>query len=185
MRKTLGMNKHQKAAHKPGEVKVSREEVAELLQMACSSEAEDRLHAAKYLCPCHVQARIPAVWEALFRMMADEDQRVRHQAWHALEDGGLPSAPEAMARLEQLYNAETDEKVRKFAWMIIGKAMMERDERELVRQNLSIKPTPKQRGKCDFCGESNVPVTRDLNTRIPTNSLPRAAWICNRCMQNT
>src|SRR2546430_11031445 len=90
MRKTLGMNKHQKAARKPGEVKVSREEVTELLELSCSSEPEDRLHAAKYLCPCHVQARIPAVWTALFRMMTDDDRRVRYQAWHALEDGGCP-----------------------------------------------------------------------------------------------
>ena len=182
MRKTLGMNKHQKAARKPGEVKVSREEVAELLELSCSSEAEDRLHAAKYLCPCHVQARIPAVWEALFRMMADEDRRVRQQAWHALEDGGLPGEPAAMARLEHLYAQETDEKVRKFAWMIIGKAVTERQAQENVRQNLSTRPTPKQRGKCDFCGESNVPVTRDLNTPIPTSHLPRAAWICERCV---
>ncbi|MCX6043973.1 MAG: HEAT repeat domain-containing protein [Chloroflexi bacterium] len=184
MRKTMGMNKHQKAAHRPGEVKVSREEIAELLELSCSSAVEDRLHAAQYLCPCHVQARIPAVWDALFRMMEDPDRRVRQQAWHALEDGGLPSEPEAMARLEQIYCTETDEKVRKFAWMIIGKAMTERKENELVRQNLSTRPMPKQRGKCDFCGESNVPVMRDLNVTIPTNQLPRAALICDRCIQN-
>lgn len=184
MRKTFGMNKHQKAARKPGEVKVSREEIGELLELSCSHEAEDRLYAAKYLCPCHVQARIPAVWEALFRMMADEDARVRQQAWHALEDGGLPSEPEAMHRLEELYTKETDEKVRKFAWMIIGKAMTERTQKELVRQNLSTRPTPKQRGKCDFCGETNVPITRDLSTTIPTSTLPRAAWICERCAKN-
>ena len=182
MRK-LGMNKHQKAARKPGEVKVSREEVAELLELSCSPEAEDRLHAARYLCPCHVQGRITAVWAALFRMMTDEDRRVRYQAWHALEDGGLPSEPESMNRLEQLYAKETDEKVRKFAWMIIGKTVMERQEQERGRQNLSTRPAPKQRGKCDFCGESNVLVTRDLNTLIPTNSLPRAAWICGSCAQ--
>lgn len=183
MRKTMGMNKHQKAARKPGEVKVSREEVAELLELSCSHEAEDRLYAAKYLCPCHVQGRIPAVWDALFRMMTDEDPRVRQQAWHALEDGGLPNEPEAMARLEQLYAQEADEKVRKFAWTLIGKAVRERQAHERVRQNLSTKPAPKQRGKCDFCGENNVPVVRDLSTTIPTNGLPRAAWICDRCTQ--
>jgi len=182
MRKTFGMNKHQKAARKPGEVKVSREEIGELLELSCSSEPEDRLHAAKYLCPCHVQARIPEAWAALFRMMADEDPRVRHQAWHALEDGGLPNEPEAMARLEQLYAKETDEKVRKFAWVLIGKAVRERQAHEMVHQNLSTRPAPKQRGKCDFCGESNVPVTRDLNTPIPTSNLPRAAWICESCV---
>jgi hypothetical protein len=181
MRKTLGMNKYQKAARKPGEIKVSKEEIADLLTMSCSIDPADRLHAAQYLCPCHVQARIPAVWEALFRMMADEDRRVRQQAWHALEDGGLPSEPEAMARLEQLYAQERDPKVRKFAWALIGKTVTERQTREEMRQLLTTKPISRTRGKCDFCGESNVWVERDLNTTIPTASLPRAALICPRC----
>lgn len=181
MRKTLGMNKYQKAARKPGEIKVSKEAIADLLTMACSIDPADRLHAAQYLCPCHVQARIPAVWEALFRMMADEDRRVRQQAWHALEDGGLSSEPEAMTRLEQLYAQETDPKVRKFAWALIGKTIAERQTREDMHQLLATKPISRTRGKCDFCGESNVWIERDLNTTIPTASLPRAVLICTRC----
>ncbi|MDQ3250662.1 MAG: HEAT repeat domain-containing protein [Chloroflexota bacterium] len=175
------MNKYQKAAHKPGEVKVSKAEIAELLELSCSADVVDRLHAAQYLCPCHVQARIPAVWEALFRMMADADRRVRYQAWHALEDGGLPGEPEALQRLEQLYTQENDAKVRKFAWLLIGKEVSERQQREEMRQQLALQPPPKLRGKCDFCGERNVFVDRDLSTTIPTGSLPRAALICVPC----
>jgi hypothetical protein len=175
------MNKHQKKAHKPGEIKVDRVQIAELLELSCSADAEDRLHAAKYLCPCHVQTRIPGVWEALFRMMEDSDPRVRQQAWHALEDGGVPSDEASFARLEQLYQNELDAKVRRFAHMIIGKELAARQQVELTRQALSTRPAPLQRGKCDFCGATNVPVTRDLSTTIPTSGLPRAALVCIAC----
>lgn len=56
MRKTFGMNRHQKAAHKPGERKVSRAEIADLLELSCSAEVDDRLVAAQYLCPCHIHS---------------------------------------------------------------------------------------------------------------------------------
>lgn len=181
MRKTMTMNNHQKRAHRPGEIKVDRIQIAELLELSCSADAEDRLHAAKYLCPCHVQTRIPAVWEALFRMMADDDPRVRQQAWHALEDGGVPTDEASFAKLEQLYHAEQEPKVRRFAQSIIGKELAARQQVELTRQALAVRPAPKQRGKCDFCGATNVPVTRDLNTTIPTGGLPRAALVCASC----
>ena len=51
MPKTLGRNKHQKAAHRPGEVKVSRAQVGELLELSCSADADERLTAAKFMCP--------------------------------------------------------------------------------------------------------------------------------------
>lgn len=181
MRKTFGMNKHQKAAHRPGEEKVSREEIDELLTLSCSSAVEDRLTAAKYLCPCHIQARIPAVWEAIFRMMEDEDRSVRIAAWHTWEDGGLPNDAAAFAKMEAIYSKERDPKVRKFAEAILGKELAARRQREMAHLHLAAKPMPKQRGKCDFCGESEQWVTRDLGTTIPTASLPRAAWVCERC----
>ena len=37
------------------------------------------------------------------------------------------------------------------------------------------------RGKCDFCGARDVAVERDLETMIPTDTLPRLALICQRC----
>ena len=181
MRKTLGMNKHQKAAHKPGERKISREQVTELLELSCSSDPEERLVAAKFLCPCHVRGRIPAVWAALYRMMEDEDRRVCFSAWHTLEDGGLPSEPEDFALLERIFASETDPKIRKFAQLIIGKTLAERDQQEMMRLNLGSRPVLRQNGKCDFCGRSDVLVERDLDTMIPTVALPRPALICERC----
>jgi hypothetical protein len=181
MPKILGRNKHQKAAHRPGEVKVDRQTVAELIELSCSSDVEERRTAAKYLCPCHVQTRINEAWAALYRMMEDEDRRVRHQAWHALEDGGVPTDPMVLARLQTLYQAERDPKVRNFAWMLIGKAVTAQEQQAMLRQQLAARSTGQQRGKCDFCGQSDVWVTRDLHTVIPTATLSRAAWVCVEC----
>src|SRR5262245_29283704 len=114
MRKTFGMNKHQKAVYKKGEQKVSKEQVAELLEMSESGDPEARLVAAENLCPCHVRTRIPAVWDALFRMMEDEDARVRRTAWHTIEDGGKPTTEEEVERLERLCRQEKEPKVRQF-----------------------------------------------------------------------
>src|SRR5258706_16113998 len=115
MRKTFGMNKHQKAAHKQGERQAGREQIQELLVMAESEEREDRLIAAENLCPCHVRARIPAVWEALYRLMEDPGRQVRQAAWHTIEDGGKPADEAGSDLLEALCRKETDPKVKQFA----------------------------------------------------------------------
>jgi hypothetical protein len=180
MRKTFGMNKHQRAAHRPGEEKVGREEIADLLTMSCSQEVDERLTAARYLCPCHIQARIPAVWEAIFRLMEDDDPRVRLAAWHTWEDGGLPNEDAALDQMEQIYQRERDAKVRKFAGSILAATLAARAQQERTRLHLAVRPAT-QRGKCDFCGTAQVPVTRALDTVIPSGGLARAAWICESC----
>ena len=183
MRKTFGMNKHQKAVYKPGERKVGKEQVAELLVMSESEDPEDRLVAAENLCPCHVRTRIPAVWDALFRMMEDADTRVRRAAWHTIEDGGKPKGEEDLARLERICRQETDPKVRKFAEFTLNKVFGANRNRDLAELWLAGKPEIKRRGKCDFCGETGVFVQLDLQTMIPTDTYPRAALICDACMK--
>lgn len=177
MKHKQGLNKHQKAARKPGELKVSRAAVPELLELSCSSDPEDRLHAAKYLCPCHIQGRIPAVWEAVLRMMEDEDRRVRFQAWHTWEDGGLPDDGALFERLERIYERESDPKVRKFARTILGPRLAERTQLEVTRLHLAAHAI-RQRGKCDFCAATNVAVQADLGTMIQS----RAALLCDKCL---
>src|SRR5437763_13258113 len=102
MRKTFGMNKHQKRAHRPGEAHVSKQDIPGLLELAWSEDPDDRLFAARYLCPCHVRTRIEPVWDALYRLMEDVDPRVRQQAWHTIEDGGKPGDEAAAERLEAI-----------------------------------------------------------------------------------
>ena len=183
MQKTLGRNKHQKAAFKKGEPRVGREQVSELLEMSESPDPEDRLVAAQFLCPCHVRTRIPAVWDALFRMMEDADARVRHAAWHTIEDGGKPTEAEAITRLEQICARETEPKVKKFAEFTLNKVYGPRKGAEEAKLWLAGRPERKERGKCDFCGETNVFVDLDLQTMIPTAGYPRPALICESCSQ--
>jgi len=173
------MNKHQKEVYRVREPRVGRDEIQDLLRQSASNDPEERLVAAQFLCPCHVRRRIEAVWEALYRLLEDPDVRVRRAAWHTLEDGGRPDDPALDEILDRTLINETDPQVLRFARLIAGP----RRDRELVVRALG-RPAPQQRGRCDFCGEANVPVERDLKTMIPTDDLPRAAWICQRCAKS-
>jgi HEAT repeats len=179
MRKTLGLNKHQKAVYRVGERRVGRDEIPKLLEMSRSADVEERATAAQFLCPCHVRRRIEAVWEALYRLLEDPDVGVRRAAWHTLEDGGRPDDPALDAILERVLRDDSDPQVLAFARKLAGP----RREKERVIATLAARPQVKQRGRCDFCGERNVPVDRDLETMIPTDDLPRPALICERCQK--
>lgn len=179
-----GLNKHQKAAQRPGEQRLGRDEVAQLLALSSSTDSEDRLTAARFLCPCHVRGSIPEVWEALYRMMEDQDPKVRWAAWHTLEDGGLPKDPPTLERLEQIFTGEKDAKVRRFAEAIVGGELQSRRQRELKKRELLASAAHQQKGRCDFCGESGVPVERDLETPIRSGGHTRPALVCRRCGQD-
>jgi hypothetical protein len=179
MAKVLGRNKHQKAAHKVGEPRVGREQLDELLELSRSAEAGERLEAAKLLCPCHVRRRVEPVWEALYRLLEDPVVEVRRAAWHTLEDGGRPDDPKLDAVLQRVLKTETDRTVLSFAAQIGAS----RNTREMTTLRAAATRAPRQRGKCDFCGEMNVFVDRDLETMIPTDGLPRPALACDRCSQ--
>ncbi|HEY1427117.1 MAG TPA: HEAT repeat domain-containing protein [Caulobacteraceae bacterium] len=171
-------NRHQKAAFRPGERRVGRAQVAELLTMATSADAETRLVAATLLCPCHVRGRTEPIWQAVLALMADADPRVRFAAWHTLEDGGVPREPGVLGRLEAALEGEGDPKVRGMANLVLGPLIAERDRGQLARMR---RPEFQQKGKCDFCGERGVPVREDFETRIPTGGFPRAALVCRSC----
>src|SRR5713226_5134120 len=168
MRKTVGMNKHQKEVYRVREPRVGRDEIQDLLRQCASSDPEERLVAAQFLCPCHVRRRIEAVWEALYRLLEDPDVRVRRAAWHTLEDGGRPDDPALDEILDRALKSETDPQVLRFAQHLAGP----RREKERIAARVMGRPEPKQRGRCDFCGERDVEVERDLETMIPTDDLP-------------
>jgi hypothetical protein len=171
-------NRHQKAAFRPGEARVSRAQVAELMALAKSADADQRLVAATYLCPCHVRGRTEAIWQTVLALMADADPRVRFAAWHTLEDGGVPREAGVLERLQAALEAEADPKVGGIAGLAIGPLIAERQRAELGRMR---RLDFAQRGKCDFCGQRDVPVRQDLETSIPTAGLSRPALICRAC----
>jgi hypothetical protein len=184
MPKRKGMNKHQKAVYKEGEKHVSREQMTEMIAMARSTDPEERLIAALYLCPCHIQGRPSEAQEAIYRLMQDEDWRVRRQAWHTFEDGGLPREAEPLSRMETIFRSETHPKVKSFAETILGKELAARRAREEAELHLATRPPVRKRGKCDFCGTDNLPVDFQLETTIPDGANHRPALICDTCAIN-
>lgn len=173
-------NRYQKAAYRPGERRVSRAQAAELVELARSADAEERLVAAKFLCPCHVRGRNEEIWETVLTLMADDDRRVRFAAWHTLEDGGVPNEAGVLEMLEARLDRESDPGVVGIARLAIGPLLAERDRRDL---GLMRRPATQMRGKCDFCSERGLAVERDFETMIPTADLPRPALICERCRE--
>src|SRR5947208_9891712 len=140
MRKSLGLNKHQKAAHRVGEPRVGRDQIEELLEQSRSNDPEERLVAAQFLCPCHVRRRIEPVWDALYRLLEDPDVRVRRAAWHTLEDGGRPDDASLDEILDRTLRLDSDPQVLRFARQVAGP----RKDLELVTARLAGRPTVQQ-----------------------------------------
>lgn len=172
-----GLNKYQRAAFRQGELRVGREEIQELLLMSRSADPDDRLQAASFLCPCHVRRSINAVWKALYRMLEDQDVRVRRAAWHTLEDGGKPDDPALNAIIERTLERETDKQVLNFAWLF----SQGREKRKQVEFEVAAMPEYAERGKCDFCGARQVPVKRDFATELNVGGARRFALVCAPC----
>lgn len=174
-----GLNKYQRAAFRPGEQRVGREEIQELLQMSHSADPADRLQAASFLCPCHVRRSIDEVWQGLYRMLEDQDARVRRAAWHTLEDGGKPDDPALDEIIERTLERETDKQVLNFARLF----SQGREKRKQVEFEIAAIPEYAERGKCDFCGEQSVPVKRDFATELDVGGSRRFALVCAPCDQ--
>jgi predicted secreted protein len=76
--------------------------------------------AVKNLCPCHIRADIPAVWERLLVLSTDPDAGVRADVVHTLTDGSPRSlAREVAAALERLRN-DPNRKVRRQVNRVLG-----------------------------------------------------------------
>ena len=170
-------NKHQKAAYRPGEERLGREEIGPYLEMSVSDDAAQRLEAAKHLCPCHVRTRIEDVTTALYRMLEDPDHRVHWAAWHTLEDGGVADDPELEKIILRADGVETDPKVRGF----VNQFARPLKRRLLLATDLARKSAYTQNGKCDFCGAFNRPVKQDFFTQIPEGNSDRVALVCKDC----
>jgi hypothetical protein len=177
MPKTKIRNSFQKAAHRKGEQRVSGDEIDYLVKLSRSADAAERLHAAEHLCPCHVRRHVEPVWDALFRMMEDENVKVRRAAWHTLEDGGRTDDPRLDVIARRAMQSETDNQVRKFVEAIAGPQL----KVELTQMKNPASPAQKPKGKCDFCGRQNVAVVTDIETEIPDAGSSRPALVCQDC----
>ena len=70
----------------PGERR-SREQVDGFLSLTYDDDPRVRQVAIRNLCPCHIQADVPAVWDRLLELAGDPDDGVRHDVLHTLVDG--------------------------------------------------------------------------------------------------
>lgn len=81
------------------------ETIADYLLRTENPNPKKRKQALKDLCPCHVRADIPELWERIFQLLSDEEGIVRDQALHALGDGSPSHLEEKIViKLEELYN---------------------------------------------------------------------------------
>ena len=170
------LNRHQKAAFRPGKHRVRGDEIERLIALAASDDTDDRLEAAENLCPCHLSRRVEDAWQALYRMMEDLDVRVRRAAWHTLEDGGCPTDPALEPIFDRAVVNESNSQVRRFVDMFAVPNQLERARREILRATRSPYQQP---GKCDLCAAGDVPVWADYQTELAG----RFALICKGCDQ--
>ena len=171
-----------KEALRRGEHRTGREEIEELLVMSRSRDPEERFVAADNLCPCHVRTRIEEVQDALYRLMEDPDPKVRWAAWHTLEDGGYPKGDARLdAILKRAVESETDKGVRS-SIEEFARPLRERERfLEKVQDRAMARPLYGERGKCDFCGESDRPVRRDYGNPLSFGGEARPALLCEAC----
>ena len=81
------------------------ETILEYLQRTHDPDPRKRKAALKDLCPCHVRADIPQLWDRIFEMLSDEEGCVRDQALHALGDGSPGHLEHRIIEaVEALYN---------------------------------------------------------------------------------
>ncbi|MDP6115304.1 MAG: hypothetical protein QF437_21085 [Planctomycetota bacterium] len=156
---------------------MSGDEIDHLLKLSRSADVAERLHAAQHLCPCHVRRHVEPVWDALFRMMEDENVKVRRAAWHTMEDGGRTDDPRLEVIGRRVLQSETDDRVRRFVEAIVGPQL----KAELMQMKNPARPAKKLTGQCDFCGRENVAVVKDLETEIPDAGSTRPALVCQEC----
>ena len=69
------------------EARVTGDKIERALVLTCDPEPRVRQAALANMCPCHVQADRPEVWQRVFELAADPDRDVRRQVLHTLGDG--------------------------------------------------------------------------------------------------
>lgn len=176
-RRKPGLNKYQKRAFRVGEARVSGETIAGLIERSRSKDPEERKAAADLLCPCHVRRRREDVWSALYQLLEDPDTDVRKAAWHTLEDGGRPDDPALDVIFKRAAERDSDKGIRRQA----AAYLKTRPGHAGFAQEMLTRNRYPDRGKCDFCGSTNVPVKSDFEIEIPDAGRMRFGLVCEAC----
>ena len=91
--------------------------------------------------------------------------------------GSIWISPKLQAIFERARETETDKQVCGF----LSQFLKGMDRRERVEMKAAQISKYADRGKCDFCGETNVSVRADYDTEIPGGGSTRSALVCEAC----
>ena len=67
------------------------------------------------LCPCHIRADVPSIWDRIFEMLSDDDPGVRSIILHCLTDGSPRSRQDEVVAALEFYTRDEDRKLRRRA----------------------------------------------------------------------
>lgn len=90
-------------------------EIEELLAATHDADVKVRKTALLALCPCHVRANRPAIWDRVFQMSNDVDAGVRSIVLHNLCDGSPRDREESVVEAVEWLANDPDKKVRRRA----------------------------------------------------------------------
>ena len=94
---------------------MQREDLEALIEQTHHPHPKQRREAVLGLCPCHVRADVPEVWDRMFEMEADPDAGVRSLVLHTLCDGSPATRrDEVVAAVERLQK-DPDPRLRRRA----------------------------------------------------------------------
>ena len=96
------------------------EDIETLIEYSKSDNVKIKMAAIKEMCPCHVQRDVPEFWERIFELANDEDKDIRFQILHNMCDGSPPNVEEKVVECLEIFNRDSDLKIRRKAHQVIG-----------------------------------------------------------------
>ena len=94
---------------------MDRAELRELIDRTYDPRPRERRTALLGLCPCHVRADVPALWDRIFEMRDDPDAGVRSLILHALCDGSPAAREGEVVAAVEAMQRDPDRRLRRRA----------------------------------------------------------------------
>jgi vesicle coat complex subunit len=95
------------------EERLERDEIAAMLEQTRDPDPSLRRAAVRSLCPCHVQANHPEIWDTLLVLATDPDADVRRDVLHTLADGSPREREQQILMVWEAMYQDPDPKIRK------------------------------------------------------------------------
>jgi hypothetical protein len=89
--------------------------IDETLALTRDEDARVRAEALRRLCPCHVRANIPQIWDRVLEMVDDPEARIRRHILHLLCDGSPREREQQVLGALGRFAHDDDERLRRRA----------------------------------------------------------------------